>query len=242
MTNSTPRTALVTGASRGLGRALAEQLAARGTEVVLLARHANPLEEVAAGIRSRGGRAHVIAHDVGAGDASAIAARVAALVGPLDLLIHNASTLGPLPMPELGELRDEALVRVFEVNVLGPQRLTRALLGPMRREGRGTLITLSSDAATQAYPGWGAYGASKAALDQLTAVLAAELEGSGLRAFAIDPGEMDTRMHADALPEADPSSLARPEAVAASVLAQLAAEAGPTRLRVDALPAGRGSR
>jgi len=217
-TDFTSTTALVTGASRGLGRALASALAARGAEVVLVARTPEPLREAVAAIHTAGGRAHALVADVGATDPSSLAARAAELVGHVDLLVHNASTLGPVPMPALAELDDASLRRVFEVNVLGPQRLTRALLGGMRRRGRGTILTLSSDAAVEPYPTWGAYGASKAALDHLTKVLAAELEGSGVRALAVDPGEMNTQMHADAIPDADPATLADPADVATKIL------------------------
>ncbi len=163
--------------------------------------------------------------DVGTDDANAIAARAMALAGgPFDLIVHDASTLGPVPMPELADLSDDDLLRVFQVNTLGPQRLTRALLGAMRTLGRGTLVAISSDAAVEAYPTWGAYGASKAALDHLHRVLRAELDGSGIRVFAIDPGEMDTEMHAAALPEADRSQLAEPADVAARILDALQAK------------------
>ncbi|MEM1414971.1 MAG: SDR family NAD(P)-dependent oxidoreductase [Myxococcota bacterium] len=234
MQHTFPSTALITGASRGLGRALAEALAARGAELVLLARQASALDAVVHGLRARGGRAHAIPADVATLDASAVAARVAELVGPLDLLVHNASTLGPVPMPELGELREDDLREVFEVNVLGPQRLTHALLGPMRRAGRGLVLTISSDAAVHAYPGWGAYGASKAALDHLSAVLAAELAGTGVRALAVDPGEMDTQMHRDALPDADPATLATPAAVARAMVGLLERLPEAPRVAVEA--------
>lgn len=210
--NWNERRALVTGASRGLGRALAHELARRGAVVFGVARDA---DEISAAMRDVG---HAVVADVGAAGApEAIAAQVAEL-GGVDVLIHNASTLGPTPLPALADLDDRALERVFEVNVLGPQRLTRALLGPMRRAKRGWVVAISSDAAVEAYEGWGAYGASKAALDQLTRVLAVELEGTGIRALAIDPGEMNTTMHAAAMPDADPQTLADPKDVARAIL------------------------
>jgi NAD(P)-dependent dehydrogenase (short-subunit alcohol dehydrogenase family) len=224
------RRVLVTGASQGLGRALVLELARRGAQVVGVARKANALE---ATMREAGG--HAIIADV-ADAPEAIAAQVAEL-GGVDVVVHNASTLGPTPLPELADLDDRDLERVFEVNVLGPQRLTRALLGPMRRAGRGWIVAISSDAAVEAYGGWGAYGASKAALDHLMRVLAAELEGTGVRALAIDPGEMNTAMHAAAMPDADPSKLADPNDVAGEILDRALDLASGSRVRVDALKA-----
>ncbi len=218
--------ALITGASRGLGRSLALLLASHGLEVILVARHAAALEEVAAEIEAAGGRAVALVGDVADPDPSGLAAR-ALEHGPIDLLVHNASTLGPLPMPPLAELADGALTEVFEVNVLGPQRLTRALLGTMRAQPAAAIVSISSDAAVEAYPGWGAYGASKAALDHLMRVLATELTGTNIRVVAVDPGEMDTKMHADALPDADPATLADPQDVAEQLLSLLIDPAGP---------------
>lgn len=219
--------ALITGGSRGLGRALSLALARKGATVVAVARGQGDLQQLEA---EGGGRIHALVADVGSDDASALAARAIALAGgPFDLLVHDASTLGPVPMPPLSELSDDALLRVFQVNTLGPQRLTRALLGPMRTLGRGTIVGISSDAAVEAYPTWGAYGASKAALDHLHRVLRAELEGSGIRVFAIDPGEMDTAMHAAALPDADRTQLADPAEIARRILDTL--QAGTEDLR-----------
>lgn len=216
-------TAVITGASRGLGRALAEALAAGGTRVVLVARHEADLDEVVRGIRARGGEAWAVSADVGdPGAATVIAAAAAAFAGPVDLLINNASTLGAVPLPLLLDLPAAALERTLQVNVLGPFRLVQALAGPMVLRGVGTVVNISSDAAVQAYPSWGGYGASKATLDHLTRTWAAELRGTGVRVVAVDPGEMDTRMHADALPEADPESLQDPVAVARALLEQLA--------------------
>ncbi|HEY8923679.1 MAG TPA: SDR family oxidoreductase [Polyangia bacterium] len=210
-----PSAALVTGASRGLGRAMALELARRGMPVVLVARDADPLDRVVAEIRARGGRAHAVAADVADKDAvTAIVGRAAALVGPIELLVNNASTLGPVPLRLLLDTDCEDLERALQVNLVGPFRLTKALAGPMVLRGRGTILNISSDAAVEAYPRWGAYGASKAALDHLGRILSAELEGTGVRVLTVDPGEMNTRMHADALPEADVSGLADPARVA----------------------------
>jgi NAD(P)-dependent dehydrogenase (short-subunit alcohol dehydrogenase family) len=226
--------ALVTGGSRGLGRALGQALAAAGARVVLVAREAGALNEAVAEIRGRGGEAYAVTADVGdAGTAHAVAAQAAALVGPVDLLVNNASTLGPVPLRLLLDTDCEDLERALAVNLVGPFRLTKAVAGPMVLRGRGTIVNVTSDAATEAYPRWGAYGASKAALEQLTRIWAAELEGTGLRAFSIDPGEMDTRMHADAIPDADRSQLRDPARVAARIVEMLAdGTAAPPGARV----------
>jgi NAD(P)-dependent dehydrogenase (short-subunit alcohol dehydrogenase family) len=203
--------ALITGASRGLGAALARELGARGARLVLVAREAGPLEETAAAIRAAGGEAHAIAADVGDKQAiHRIAGAAQALVGPIRLLVHNASTLGPLPLAPLADTECEELERTLEVNLLGPFRLTRVLAGAMALGGGGLVVHVTSDASVGAYPGWGAYGVSKAALDHLARVWAVELEPHAVRFLSVDPGEMDTRMHADAMPEADRSQLAPP--------------------------------
>ena len=216
------QTALLTGASRGLGRALAEQLATRGTRVVLVAREAGPLDDVVGGIRARGGTAHAIVGDIADKQAiHRIAGQASGLVGDLDLLVHNASTLGPTPLRLLLDTECEDLARVLETNLVGPFRLTKVIAGAMALRGAGTIVHISSDAAVEAYPTWGAYSISKAAQDHLSRVLAAELAGTGVRVLAVDPGEMDTKMHADAVPDADRAALQRPAEVAAKLLALL---------------------
>ena len=226
---------LVTGASRGLGRALAETLAAAGSRVVMVAREREPLERTAAEIRSAGGIAHALVADVG--DISAvhpIAAQAAALVGPIDILVNNASTLGPTPLRVLLDTECEDLSRVLEVNLVGPFRLTKVIAGSMALRGRGLVVNISSDASVEAYPTWGAYSISKAALDHLTRIWAVELAEAGVRFLAIDPGEMNTRMHADAMPEADPTSLADPAEIAARITAVLAASEPSSGARLKA--------
>jgi NAD(P)-dependent dehydrogenase (short-subunit alcohol dehydrogenase family) len=220
------KAALVTGASRGLGRALAEALAARGVRVVLVARDAGPLGDVVAAIRARGGVAHAIAADISDKDAiHRIAGQAHALVGELAIAVHNASTLGPVPLRLLLDTECEDLAAVLETNLVGPFRLTKILAGAMALRGEGVVVHVSSDAAVEAYPRWGAYSVSKAAQDHLSRVLAAELDGTGVRVLAVDPGEMDTRMHADAVPDADPASLQRPADVAARIVAMIADDA-----------------
>jgi NAD(P)-dependent dehydrogenase (short-subunit alcohol dehydrogenase family) len=219
---------LVTGGSRGLGRALGEALARAGARVVLVARHADELADAVAAIRAAGGEAHAIVADVAARDAThAIAGQAAAAVGPIDVLVNNASTLGPVPLRLLLDTDCEDLERALAVNLVGPFRLTKAVAGPMVLRGRGTIVNVTSDAATEAYERWGAYGASKAALEQLGRVWAAELAGTGVRVLNVDPGEMDTRMHADAIPDANRAELADPTRVAAQIVALLEADPGP---------------
>ena len=214
--------AIVTGASRGLGRALAVELARAGAKVVLVARESEELHAAVAEIRAAGGTAHAVAADVGDKEAiHAIAGAAAALVGPIDLLVHNASTLGPTPLPLLLDTDCEELERVLQVNLLGPFRLSKAIAGAMALRGRGTIVHISSDAAVNAYPRWGAYGVSKAALDHLGRSWAAELGELGLRSLSIDPGEMDTVMHAAAMPDADRTTLASPADVARRIVVRL---------------------
>jgi NAD(P)-dependent dehydrogenase (short-subunit alcohol dehydrogenase family) len=221
---------LITGASRGLGAALAEALAARGAAVGLVARNAGPLNEVVDRIRARGGHAFGIVADVADKDSThRISGQAAAVLGHVDVLIHNASTLGPVPLRPLLDTDCESLEDVLQTNVVGPFRLTKAIAGPMVLRRSGTVLFISSDAAVEGYPTWGSYGASKAAADQLARVLAVELKEAGVRVFSADPGEMDTQMHRDAIPDADPSTLARPQAVAELLVTAL--ESAPSGSR-----------
>jgi NAD(P)-dependent dehydrogenase (short-subunit alcohol dehydrogenase family) len=230
-TNLKGAAVLITGASRGLGAALARRLGRAGARLALVARGDDALEAVAREIRAAGGEAHALPGDVGEKrDAHRLAGAAAALVGPLDVLVHNASTLGPVPLPLLLETDCEELERVLAVNLVGPFRLTKIVAGAMALRGRGLVVHVSSDAAVAAYPRWGAYGVSKAAQDHLGRVLAAELEGTGVRVVSVDPGEMNTRMHADAIPDADPATLADPDAVARRLAALIA--------RPDLAPSG----
>jgi NAD(P)-dependent dehydrogenase (short-subunit alcohol dehydrogenase family) len=216
-------TVLVTGASRGLGAALARRLGAAGARLALVARGAGELEAVAREIRSAGGEAHALPGDVGdKRDAHRLAGAAAAVVGSIDVAVHNASTLGHVPLLPLLETDCEDLERVLAVNLVGPFRLTKIVAGAMAVRGRGLVVHVSSDAAVAAYPTWGAYGVSKAAQDHLGRILAAELEGTGVRVVSVDPGEMNTRMHADAIPGADPAALADPDDVARRLVTLIA--------------------
>ena len=173
--------------------------------MALVARGAADLERVVEDIRRAGGEAHAIVADVGDKKAPhAIAGTAQALVGPVDVLVQAASTLGNVPLRPLLDTDCEALALALEVNVVGPFRLAKLLVAPMVLRGRGLVVHITSDASVAAYANWGAYGASKAALDHLGRIWGAELEGRGVRVVTVDPGEMDTVMHADAIPEADP--------------------------------------
>jgi NAD(P)-dependent dehydrogenase (short-subunit alcohol dehydrogenase family) len=229
------RSVLVTGGSRGLGAALGRELARRGGRVVLVGRESGPLREVVAEIWDAGGEAHALVADVG--DAAAVHPLIgaaSALLGPLDVVVHNASSLGSVPLRDLADTEGQEFARVLEVNLLGPFRITKAVVGSMLLRDRGLIVSVTSDAGIVAYPGWGAYGVSKASLDHLMRSWAEELRPSGVRFLSVDPGEMDTLMHKDAAPEADPKTLASPSEVA-SRLADLieSEESWPSGARVD---------
>lgn len=219
--------ALIVGASRGLGRALALELAERGVAVALVARGREALDATAADIRVSGGRVHPIPADIADKRAPyRIAAEAFEALGAIDLLVHAASTLGPVPLRPLLDLECEELEDVLAVNVVGPFRLTKIVAASMAMRRSGTIIQISSDAATEAYPTWGPYGASKAAGDLLTRTLGAELAPYGVRCLAVDPGEMNTQMHADAIPDADPETLQDPRIVART-LVRMWSDPGP---------------
>lgn len=209
---------LITGASRGLGREIARLFAERGARLILTARGAEALEDTAAMLRrlhGPGGRPpEVLAVRGDVGDAEH-AERLVWLgrrrFGRIDVLINNASTLGASPMPRLDALDPRIFDEIVRTNVTAPLRLIQLVLPRMKARGSGVVINVTSDAAVEAYPGWGGYGASKAALEQLTRILAAELDGTGVRAYLVDPGEMNTRMHQDAEPGVDLSRLPPPE-------------------------------
>ena len=226
------RTALVTGASRGLGLALARTLVGRGWALVLDARDGAALEDAATSITTDGpvvtstAPVRVVPGDVAdPRHRERLAAAVEAL-GGLDLLVSNASSLGPTPLPPLAEVPAHALTELLEVNTVAPLALLQAVL-PWLRESRGTVVDVTSDVAVEAVAGWGAYGASKAALDQLSAVLA--LEHPELAVYAFDPGDMRTAMHQAAFPGEDISDRPDPRTVVPALL----------RLVDDRPPSGR---
>src|SRR5689334_19368267 len=216
------KSVLITGGSRGLGKALARTLAARGARVVVVAREQSQLDETVNEVRRRGGVAFAVAADVGDKESIyPVVGQAAALAGPVDVLINNASTLGPVPLRLIPDTDCEDFERVLQVNTLGPFRLIKAVVGSMVLRRRGIIINVSSDAAVEPYPAWGAYSASKAALDHLTRIAALELADTDVRFFSVDPGEMDTQMHADAMPDAERASLLAPDAVAETIASMI---------------------
>jgi NAD(P)-dependent dehydrogenase (short-subunit alcohol dehydrogenase family) len=203
------RIALVTGASRGLGATLAGLLARRNFDLILSARTRDDLDRVADEVRSAGVAVIPRHGDVADPSTRETLADAARYLGGLDLLINNASELGGIA--PLADVEDEHLERVLRVNVVAPLALTRTVL-PFLIDRRGLVINISSDAAHGAYPGWGAYGASKAALELASRTLAAELAPSDVTVVSIDPGDMRTRMHQEAFPGEDISDRPLPEA------------------------------
>ena len=215
---------MVTGASRGLGRALAAGLAREGYDLIIDARNAAALEAVAGQIRAAGGHVTAVAGDVT--DPAHRAALVAACPGRLDLLVNNAGTLGASPLPALADYPPGELRAAFEANVIAPIALTQLVL-PMLRAHGGAVLNITSDAAVEAYAGWGGYGAAKAALEQASNVLAAE--ELAIRVWWADPGDLRTDMHQLAFPGEDISDRPLPEAIVPAFL----------RLITERLPSGR---
>jgi NAD(P)-dependent dehydrogenase (short-subunit alcohol dehydrogenase family) len=208
--------AIITGASRGFGRALAAALAERGWDLVLDARSAGPLEEVARELRRHGGAVRAVAGDVADGGHRVELVAAAWELGGLDLLVNNAGTLGAVPLRPLAAYSLADFREALEVNAVAPLGLVQEALPLLRESPAGTVIGMSSDAAAEAYGTWGGYGATKAALDQLSAVLA--VEEPGLRVWAVDPGGMRTGMLAAAEPDEDLSGVPRPEDVVPAFL------------------------
>jgi NAD(P)-dependent dehydrogenase (short-subunit alcohol dehydrogenase family) len=232
---------LITGASRGLGLEIARLLAHQGAGLVLTSRGT---EALTAAARELSAYTAVVAL---AGDVAdpAFAARLVRAgrdrFGRIDVLVNNASTIGPSPMPALADYPLDALAAVLRTNVSAPLHLAQLVLPGMRARGQRVILNVTSDAGREAYPGWGGYGTSKAALEHLSRVLAAELEGSGVRVYVVDPGDMNTQMHREAEPGVDLSHLPGPEMVAPAIVHLLAAETAPYgRFEAQALaPAGR---
>ena len=226
----------ITGGTSGLGLALVRELKARGCVVAFVARDAARVAAIAKQTGASGITGDIARKE----DIHPVALQIAGVLGGLDVLVNNASSLGPTPLRYLGDTDCEDLELALATNLLGPFRLTKALLGALTasaREGRGAVVlNVSSDAAINAYPGWGAYGASKAALHQLSRIWQEELAAQNVRFLSLDPGDMDTPLHAVAVPEADPATLKRP-ADAARELADAIGSAWrdfPTPLRPGA--------
>ena len=208
----------ITGGTSGLGLALVREFLKRGAHVAFVARG----REGIARVTNELPRAHGIAGDVARkDDIYPIATQIAAALGGLDVLINNASDLGPVPLALLADTECEDLERALATNVVGPFRLTKAMLGCMAASGReergAVVVNISSDAAINPYPRWGAYGASKAALHHMTRIWQEELADQGVRFLSVDPGDMDTPLHAIAVPDADPAELKRPETAAREI-------------------------
>ena len=218
--------ALVTGGSAGVGRALTTALARAGWTVVTDARSPAALAELTeAGVVTIQGDVSDAAHRAELGAA-------VKRLGGLDLLVHNASTLGALPMRRLRDLSADDLAEIWSVNVAAPLELTRALL-PLLRSTPGVLLSITSDAAAEHYPAWGGYAATKAALEHLTLTFAVE---EGITAYAVDPGDMRTRMHQDAFPGEDISDRPEPETVVPHLLGLLESRPPSGRFRAAELP------
>ena len=219
----------VTGGTSGLGLALVRTLHAQGARVAFVARDASRVQRVAAEAPGTHGIVGDIANK---SDTHRIALQINAALGGLDVLVNNASSLGPVPLALLADTECEELADALAANLLGPFRLTKALLGSLtasarerRAEVRAALVVnITSDAAVTPYPGWGAYGASKAALLHLSRIWNEELAEHAVRVISFDPGDMDTPLHALAVPDADPASLKRPADAAGELVAKIVAE------------------
>jgi NAD(P)-dependent dehydrogenase (short-subunit alcohol dehydrogenase family) len=219
----------VTGGTSGLGLALVEALQAQGASVAFVARRADRVRDVSRRLPGT----HGLAGDVSRKeDIHPLALRITAALGGLDVLVNNASSLGPVPLVPLADTECEDLEKALATNVLGPFRLTKALLGALAasaREARPALvINVVSDAAVTPYAGWGAYGASKAALLHMSQIWDEELRAHGVRVHAVDPGDMDTPLHALAVPGADLSQLKRPADSAREIVRMILECAGRT--------------
>ena len=210
--------AIVTGGSRGLGKALAHELLIAGLHVIVDGRDPATLAEARAEL---GGHGNVIALAGDVTDLRHVHALVDAArkLGRLDLLVNNASTLGETPLPRIDSISKATFDRLFDVNVFAPLHLIQHALPLMQA---GTIVNITSDAGVEAYPGWGGYGSTKAALEHFSRVLAAELESSTLRVLVADPGDMNTQMHRDAIPDADPGELRDPAESARALMRAIA--------------------
>ncbi len=217
----------ITGGTSGLGLALVETLHLHGANVAFIARDEERVKDVA----QRFAGTHGIAGDVSRKDAThGLALRLTAALGGLDVLIHNASSLGPVPLALLADTDCEDLEVALATNLVGPFRLTKALLGALTaaaRDGRAAMVIhITSDAAVTPYAGWGAYGASKAALQHMSRIWNEELQPHGVRVIDVDPGDMDTPLHAAAVPDADSATLKQPGESAAEIVELISAANG----------------
>ena len=222
--------AIITGASRGLGLALARELASRGWALVIDARGGNDLEAVA---RELGQLTEVAAIAGDVADPAHRRALVSAAGPEIDLLVNNASVLGPSPQPALADYPLTDLERVYRVNALAPLALAQLVL-PRLADG-GVIVNITSDAAIEPYEGWGGYGSSKAALEQLSRILAAE--HPDLRVYAVDPGDMRTQMHQEAFPGEDISDRPEPEESVPGLIALIDGRHPSGRYNAHAIPA-----
>lgn len=229
--NTSRPVALVTGASRGLGRALTSELVNRGWHVVGTARQPSVLFEAAAGLAT----VTALPGDVADPEHRKRLVGAVTAAGGLDLLVNNASMLGPSPQPRLADYPLPVLEHVYAVNTLAPLALAQLLL-PQLEQRRGRILNISSDAAVEAYEGWGGYGSAKAALDQLSAVLA--VEHPGLRVYAVDPGDMATDLQQQAFPGEDISDRAAPSTVVPALFALIEGDLASGRYRASDLLAG----
>jgi len=229
--------AVITGGSRGLGKALASALADRGWSVVFDGRDRATLDRARGELSSFSGTVVALAGDVTDPAHRAELLGAAEGLGGLDLLVNNASTLGATPLRGLAGYPLDELRHAYEVNVVAPLALVQEALPLLRRSADPRIVNVSSDAAVEPYEGWGGYGSSKAALDQLSAVLAAE--EPSIRVWALDPGDMRTQMHQDAFPGEDIGDRPLPEAVAPLVVALIEGSEPSGRKRAAEVGAGR---
>jgi NAD(P)-dependent dehydrogenase (short-subunit alcohol dehydrogenase family) len=214
--------AIVTGGSRGLGKAIARELLARGVHVIVDGRDRAALTAAAAELQNAGNTLTAIAGDVAEREHAHALIGAARALGRLDLLVNNASTLGAVPLPRIEDLTQPAFRTLFETNVFAPIHLIQHALPLLASTGgAATIVNITSDAAVEAYETWGGYGASKAALEHVSRVLAAELQEPHVRVLVADPGDMNTQMHRDAIPDADPSQLRDPADSARALLAAI---------------------
>jgi len=223
MSSAPPLRVAVTGGTSGLGLALVRELTGRGAHVAFVARTADAVQRIA----REQPNTHGIVGDVARkDDIYPIALQILGELGGLDVLINNASSLGPVPLRLLADTDCEDFEVALATNLLGPFRLTKAVLGALTasaREGRGAVVlNVSSDAAINAYPTWGVYSASKAALRHMSAIWNEELVSEGVRFLSVDPGDMDTPLHALAVPDTDPATLKRPEHAAKELVDAIA--------------------